>query len=127
MNIITRTFIKLILIIFAGFIVYIHGYGCTEDKFSQYTKGTHVTPQLLKAVMVVESNGRNVIGDKHLENKAYGYFQIRQPAVDDVNKIFGINIVSEASELLEDVDAQIIYVTLYLHYLINHFQNEEKV
>ena len=44
----------------------------------------------LTALIEVESGGdRNAIGDKHLKNKAYGVCQIRQPYLDDVNRIAG--------------------------------------
>lgn len=47
--------------------------------------------RLIYALIQVESGGDdNVIGDKHLRNKAYGCLQIRQPCVDDVKVGFGM-------------------------------------
>lgn len=44
----------------------------------------------LAALIVVESSGDyKAVGDKHLRNKAYGVCQIRQPYLDDVNRIAG--------------------------------------
>ena len=44
----------------------------------------------LTALIMVESgDDPYAIGDKHLTNKAYGICQIRQPYLDDVNRIEG--------------------------------------
>ncbi len=52
----------------------------TENKY----------PELIEAIKRQESGcDTNAIGDKHLDAKAYGCLQIRQPAVDDVNRIYG--------------------------------------
>ena len=42
---------------------------------------------LLDAIQKVEnpSKNRNLIGDRHLTNMAYGIYQIRQPLLDDIN------------------------------------------
>jgi peptidoglycan hydrolase-like protein with peptidoglycan-binding domain len=43
---------------------------------------------LEEAIVLVESGGDDqAIGDRNLANKAYGAMQIRQPAVDDVNRL----------------------------------------
>lgn len=45
--------------------------------------------KVIPSLIHVESQGRNtVIGDKHLKQMAYGCLQIRQPCVDDVNRIY---------------------------------------
>ena len=36
----------------------------------------------------------NAVGDKHLRHKAYGLLQIRQPYLDDVNKIAGKDVLA---------------------------------
>jgi len=42
----------------------------------------------LAALIAVESGGdKMAIGDRNLKNKAYGVCQIRQPYLDDVNRI----------------------------------------
>ncbi len=57
--------------------------------------------RLLDAIMQWESRGNDfAIGDKHLSEKAYGAFQIRQPCVDDINARYGTSI--QASQLLGD-------------------------
>lgn len=44
----------------------------------------------LAALIIVESGGdHNAVGDRHMRNKAYGVCQIRQPYLDDVNRIAG--------------------------------------
>jgi hypothetical protein len=44
----------------------------------------------LHVLMLVESGGDiNAVGDKHLQDKAYGLYQIRQIYLDDVNRIAG--------------------------------------
>lgn len=53
-------------------------------------------PILVEAMMRKESDcDVNAIGDKHLANKAYGCLQIRQPAMDDINRRFGTNYKAE--------------------------------
>jgi len=39
--------------------------------------------------MVESTNDPTKVGDQHLEHKAYGLYQIRQPYIDDVNEMFG--------------------------------------
>lgn len=44
----------------------------------------------LAALIAVESGGdRTAVGDRNLRNRAYGVCQIRQPYLDDVNRIAG--------------------------------------
>ncbi len=46
--------------------------------------------KLITALIEVESRGNDfATGDNHLSNKAYGCLQIRQPCVDDVNRVYG--------------------------------------
>lgn len=50
----------------------------------------------LALIAQIESgNNPNLIGDKHLPNKAYGAYQIRKIFVDDVNRISGFNFTLE--------------------------------
>jgi hypothetical protein len=52
--------------------------------------------ELIQALIAVESGGNDhAIGDRHLNNKAYGPLQIRQPCVDDVNRIWRTNYRAE--------------------------------
>ena len=42
----------------------------------------------LQVLVAIESGGNiDAVGDRHLMNKAYGVCQIRQPYLDDVNRI----------------------------------------
>jgi hypothetical protein len=44
----------------------------------------------LAALIAVESGGdKTAVGDRHMRNRAYGVCQIRQPYLDDVNRIAG--------------------------------------
>jgi hypothetical protein len=48
------------------------------------------------ALTLTESDGQNgVVGDHHLQNKAYGVLQIRKPYLDDVNRIAGTHYTLE--------------------------------
>lgn len=49
-----------------------------------------MSPFLIPAIIQVESGGDdNATGDHELIHQAYGPMQIRQPACDDVNRVFG--------------------------------------
>ena len=61
------------------------------------------------AIAHIESRVNNIIGDKHLANKAYGYFQIRQIAVDEVNRVFGFKGIKNASSLINNERKQVEY------------------
>lgn len=39
-----------------------------------------------------DDDGNVTLGDKDLENKAYGAFQVRQTALDEINEKFGLNL-----------------------------------
>jgi len=50
----------------------------------------------LAAIALVESgNNPDAVGDRHLRNKAYGSYQIRQPYLTDVNRVSGKNLTLE--------------------------------
>lgn len=82
---------------------------------------------MLMAMARVETNYNDVIGDKHLKNKAYGALQMRQPAVDDVNRIYGFSGVKNASELTGNRCMQFKYAKLYLEYLIKEFSGDKRL
>ena len=51
---------------------------------------------LLQAIAMVESGGNDeAIGDRHLRQKAYGAYQIRQPVCDDYNQAHGTKYRAE--------------------------------
>ena len=55
-----------------------------------------VDQAFLKALANVETrNNPDAVGDVKMKNKAYGKYQIRQPAVDDVNRAFGTSYRAE--------------------------------
>lgn len=52
--------------------------------------------ELILALVIKESGGDiHAVGDTHLKNKAYGPLQIRQPCVDDVNRLLKTNYRAE--------------------------------
>ena len=53
--------------------------------------------KLLDAIQQVEnpSKSNELIGDQHLSDKAYGIYQIRQPLLDDINRIVGKEVIKE--------------------------------
>ncbi len=58
---------------------------------------THSYDRLIAALIVVESSGNDhALGDRHMNNKAYGPLQGRKLCVDDVNRRFGTKIRVES-------------------------------
>jgi hypothetical protein len=58
---------------------------CLSTPLTRSTRPSH---SLIPALIAVESSGNDhAIGDTRLSNKAYGCLQIRQPCVDDVNRV----------------------------------------
>ena len=90
-----------------------------EDMVYRVAVEYNIDPSVVIAIGQVESRSRNLVGDKHMKNKAYGYFQIRQPAVDEVNKKFGFQGVERAEELLIDLELQVRYCCMYLSHLVD--------
>lgn len=78
------------------------------------------------AIAHIESRVNNIIGDKHLANKAYGYFQIRQIAVDEVNRVFGFKGIKNASSLMNDERKQIEYACYMIKYLKSNFKTKKQ-
>lgn len=63
--------------------------------------GSVDTTELVEALIQVESTGNDrAFGDRHMQEKAYGPLQVRQPCVDDVNRRYGTRI--KAKDLLGD-------------------------
>lgn len=80
---------------------------------------------LINAIIEVESNGHlYAIGDKHLEDKAYGPMQIRQPAVDDVNKANNTNYTSR--DMLGNRELSIWIFKEYMKLYAPNGSDEEK-
>jgi hypothetical protein len=104
-------------------------YGYTENEIvnttKKYNKYTMVNDKIILQLAKVESGCRDVVGDKNLKNKAYGILQMRQPAIDAVNKFYDIDVVTKAEELNGDIDKQIMYAVLYFDYLMYRFNYNE--
>jgi soluble lytic murein transglycosylase-like protein len=86
---------------------------------------------IVKGIGRVETEGSvapvNAVGDLKLKNRAYGIYQLRQPAVDDVNRVFGFQGINKANELLGDAEKQKLYATLYVKILRQVFDTWEEV
>ena len=65
----------------------------SSNTWAEPTKNNNLeklAPDTVYRMGIVESNWRdNIVGDKKLKENAYGALQIRQPALDDVNKKLG--------------------------------------
>ncbi|WP_336007184.1 transglycosylase SLT domain-containing protein [Fusobacterium polymorphum] len=92
-----------------------------------YCKKYDIDKYLIKAIAKVESNETNVIGDKHLKNHAYGFFQLRQPAINEINRIYNLNKINLAEELINNIDAQVEYTVLFIKHLKDNTKNEKEM
>lgn len=92
-----------------------------------YCKKYDIDKYLIKAIAKVESNETNVIGDKHLKNHAYGFFQLRQPAINEINRIYNLNKINLAEELMNNIDAQVEYTVLFIKHLKDNTKNEKEM
>lgn len=92
-----------------------------------YCKKYDIDKYLIKAIAKVESNETNVIGDKHLKNHAYGFFQLRQTAINEVNRIYNLNKINLAEELINNIDAQVEYTVLFIKHLKDNTKNEKEM
>lgn len=75
--------------------------------------------ELVTALIKKESSNKDhpdgndqAVGDRHLKQKAYGCLQIRQPAVDDVNRRYNTNY--RAEDCLGDRALSIRICRLYI-------------
>ncbi|EFE86094.1 transglycosylase SLT domain protein [Fusobacterium periodonticum ATCC 33693] len=92
-----------------------------------YCEKYEIDQCLIKAIAKVESNKTNVIGDKHLKNHAYGFFQLRQTAINEVNRIYNLNKINLAEELIDNIDAQVEYTVLFIKHLKDNTKNEKEM
>ena len=70
-------------------------------------------PNVLLAIAYKESRIRTgLTGDKNLKNKAHGIFQVRKPALDDVNRFYKTKFTVD--DMKTSVDANIEAGALYL-------------
>ena len=94
---------------------------------THYCKKYDIDKYLIKSIAKVESNETNVIGDKHLKNHAYGFFQLRQPAINEINRIYNLNKINLAEELMNNIDAQVEYTVLFIKHLKDNTKNEKEM
>ena len=103
----------------------------TEEKrfdflVNYYCEKYDIEENLIRAIAQVETKKQNVIGDGHLKNHAYGYFQLRQPAIDEVNRIYEFNKIKKAEDIFNDIESQIEYTILFVKHLKNLTKNEKE-
>jgi transglycosylase SLT domain protein len=94
---------------------------------THYCNKYDIDKYLIKAIAKVESDETNVIGDKHLKNHAYGFFQLRQPAINEINRIYNLNKINLAEELIDNIDAQVEYTVLFIKHLKDNTKNEKEM
>ena len=94
---------------------------------THYCKKYDIDKYLIKSIAKVESNETNVIGDNHLKNHAYGFFQLRQPAINEINRIYNLNKINLAEELMNNIDAQVEYTVLFIKHLKDNTKNEKEM
>lgn len=77
---------------------------------------------LIQALILVESGGDDhVVGDRHLNDMAYGCLQIRQPCVDDYNRWHNTNF--KAKDCLGDRALSIKICKSY----IDHYAKSSRI
>ena len=65
------------------------------NKIKFYAEKYDMPLDFVSAIAGTESNFTNVIGDKTLKNKAYGIFQVRLPALQDVQRYYGLDYTED--------------------------------
>lgn len=81
-----------------------------------------ISEALLDAIAQQESrNNPNAIGDTALENKAYGAFQMRLPALQDVQRRRKQYTTTKLEDILGDAKTQRELARLYLDVLMNDY------
>lgn len=90
-----------------------------------------VIERLLKGIKYAESRGEwnpsRAIGDKKLEDKAYGAYQMRDPAFQDVKK-FRPEVakgIESLEQILGNEPLQKAFAAAYLDILINRYGLDE--
>ena len=81
-----------------------------------------ISEELLDAIAMVEShNNPRAVGDKALKQKAYGAYQMRQPAFDDVRQRHKQYANTRLEDILGDAKTQRELARLYLNVLANDY------
>lgn len=66
------------------------------NLLGNYAQKYRLSEDFVMAIAEKESNmDPNAIGDRNLENKAYGIMQVRKTAMDDVNSTYGTNYTEQ--------------------------------
>ena len=87
-----------------------------EAKVEMVSVLLNEDPSTMKGIMWVESRGDvRAHGDKHMIQQAYGMFQMRQPAVTDVNRYYGLNFTM--NDIRDNAYLQTLYAVLYLKHI----------
>jgi len=88
----------------------------TRQKIEYIANAAEIDPDLIHAMMIVESEGNpHVVGDGNRKHKAYGLFQIRQPALSEMNRIYNLN--HSMDEVRKSEELQIAYCVLHVAWL----------
>lgn len=92
---------KLRLIIAIGALFVLMGASVSRGGTYEYRLHLQDEAAFFRSVARVESQNRDyVVGDLHLRHRAYGRYQIRQPYLDDVNRVAGKDVVRTWGHLL---------------------------
>lgn len=113
----------------ACFVVVLCGYVCIHPNLASGSASDssarakeYTLDELIAALIIKESGGDvEAVGDTHLKNKAYGPLQIRQPCVDDVNRILKTSY--RAEDCKGNLELSVLICTTYL----DKWATEERV
>lgn len=91
-----------------------------EKSFRRWDRAEDIREMVAN---IESENNPAAIGDKHLANKAYGLYQFRKPALDEVNKMLKLNDVPVQYTLQDmlDKDKATEAFRLYTYYNIQNF------
>jgi len=89
-------------------------------KLKIYAEKYDLPLDFVTAICASESSFSNVIGDKELENSAYGPMQVRLPALQDVQRYYGLDYTEEDLKNL-DLNASIETGVAYLAMLRDNY------
>ena len=84
------------------------------DSVLKFSDQYGIDPALALGIAKKESNfDIDAIGDRHLRNKAYGAFQMRQPALDEVYNRYGVRFTeSDMMDSTKAAQAAIMYMAI---------------
>lgn len=97
----------------------------SEEQMKRWDRAEDIREK----IAFIETGGNydtKAIGDKHLANKAYGLFQFRKPAIDEVNKALkanGLDYQYTLEDMLDEKKATDAF-RLYTYYNAKYFEKE---